>query len=191
MAVWTGYIPGVCGLPTPLRPRSLCMYAKREIASDRGARLAFLPFFTLYFPPPSSLFSFPFFFLLFLFFLSLCSSLPRNVTWSPRLASAKHPRGFGHRGDGPGFCGLGWACANVLRLRYHATTASKIEIPFPLILHGIELCGGNAGLAMGFHCNCARLQTSANFREFFMLPLPFSLLPSFPLRVLSNVVHRV
>lgn len=137
----------------PLRsapgPQSLYMYAKHEIASE-SARSVFLPPLTHSFLPfPSS----PLLF--FSFFFSLYS-LPRNAT-VPLLGQRETPPGVRSQG---GWTVLwpGWACANVLRPRYHATTTSKIEIPFPLILHGIELCGGNAGLAMGFHCNCARLR---------------------------------
>lgn len=130
------------------RPQSLYMYAKHEIASE-SARPVFLPSLT------HSFLLFPSFSLFFFSFFSLYSS-PRNAT-VPLLGQRETPPGVRSQG---GWTVLwpGWACANVLRPRYHATTTSKIEIPFPLILHGIELCGGNAGLAMGFHCNCARLR---------------------------------
>lgn len=126
-------------------PQSLYMYAKHEIASE-STRPVFLPTLT------HSFLLFPSFSLFFLLFFAL----PRNAT-VPLLGQRETPPGVRSQG---GWTVLwpGWACANVLRPRYHATTTSKIEIPFPLILHGIELCGGNAGLAMGFHCNCARLR---------------------------------
>lgn len=106
------------------RPQSLCMYAK--------SRNCIRP--PSYTPP--SRFSLPFPLPLFFFFSFHGPPLGRPARNTPG-----------------GFVTGGWpvlrpgrACANVLRLRYHATsTASKIEIPFPLILHGIELCGGDTG----------------------------------------------
>lgn len=85
----------------PLRfapgPQSLYMYAKHEIASE-SARSVFLPPLTHSFLPFPS---FPLLFFSFFFRFTVYHVTQR----SPYLASAKHPRGFGHRGDGR-FCGL-------------------------------------------------------------------------------------
>lgn len=77
----------------PLRsapgPQSLYMYAKHEIASE-SARPVFLPTLT------HSFLLFPSFSLLLLLFFRF--TVHHVTQRSPYLASAKHPRGFGHGG---------------------------------------------------------------------------------------------
>lgn len=138
------------------------MHACKIAKSHQTVRLLILPHVSL-FPFSPSLFSLFFF---FFFFVSQHGNGPPSPPW---LASAKHPWGFCHRGMAR-FLRPGWACANVLQLPRHHR-AGKIEIPFPLILHGIELCGGDTGPAMGFHCNrCPPVTAPGQLSRIFHVP---------------------